>query len=97
MNLLIRRTLLSSVASMFTNPLRYSFALMESKPNKKPQVPFKKWTILRGDIVKVIAGKDKGKIGKVTKVYRKNNAIKVTGVNIKTKRVSNFTIYLETQ
>lgn len=94
MNILIRRTFLQSFASLLTNPFRYSFSMMESKPNKRPQVPFKKWTILRGDIVKVIAGKDKGKIGKVTKVYRKQNAIKVTNVNIKTKRVSNLSYLL---
>jgi large subunit ribosomal protein L24 len=71
----------------------YSFSLLKAKPNKKPQVPFQKWTILRGDVVKVIAGKDKNKVGKVTRVWRKKNQITVRGVNIKIKRVSSF-LYL---
>ncbi len=38
-----------------------------------------------GDEVKVLAGKDKGKIGKVTQVFPKLNRVVVEGVNI-TKR-----------
>ena len=36
----------------------------------------------------MIAGKDKTKVGKVTRVWRRNNKITVQGVNIKIKRVS---------
>lgn len=40
-----------------------------------------------GDIVKVIAGKDKGKVGKIVKVNTKTGEVLVEGVNIKTKHV----------
>jgi ribosomal protein L24 len=46
------------------------------------QKPFKRWTVVCGDIVKVIAGDDRGKIGKVVKVLRKLNRLVVRGVNI---------------
>lgn len=46
------------------------------------QIPFRRWTIVRGDTVKVIAGDDRGKVGKVVKVLRKLNRIVVKGVNI---------------
>ena len=41
--------------------------------------------IKKGDTVKVIAGKDNGKEGKVISVDRKNNKVLVEGVNIITK------------
>ena len=42
-------------------------------------------SIKKGDNVVVIAGKEKGKIGKVTEVSSKNNRVLVDGVNIVTK------------
>lgn len=63
MNLLITKTLFGRFASLLTNPLTYSFANLKAKPNKKPQVTFTKWNIVRGDVVKIIAGKDRTKIG----------------------------------
>ena len=42
-------------------------------------------TIKKGDTVVVIAGKEKGKSGKVTEVSRENNRVLVDGVNIVTK------------
>lgn len=90
MNFLIRKTLFNSFSSLLNNQLKFSISLLNVKPNKKPQIPFKKWTIVRGDVVKVIAGKDRGKIGKVTRVWRKSNSITVKGINIKIKRVSNL-------
>lgn len=45
------------------------------------QVPFKDWTIVRGDKVEVITGKDKGKQGTVLGVKRKFNTVIVSGVN----------------
>lgn len=39
------------------------------------------------DKVKIIAGKDKGKIGKVLKVYLENDRILVEGVNIVRKHI----------
>ena len=41
--------------------------------------------IKRGDMVKVIAGKDKDKEGKVISVDRKNGRVLVEGVNMLTK------------
>ena len=41
--------------------------------------------IKKGDLVKVIAGKDKDKEGKVTVVDHKNGKVVVEGVNIMTK------------
>lgn len=41
--------------------------------------------IKKGDNVKVIAGKDKFKEGKVVSVNKKNNTVIVEGVNLRTK------------
>ncbi|MFG6383812.1 MAG: 50S ribosomal protein L24 [Lachnospiraceae bacterium] len=41
--------------------------------------------IKKGDLVKVIAGKDKDKEGKVIAINRKNNTVLVEGVNMITK------------
>ena len=44
-----------------------------------------KMTIKSGDSVVVIAGKDKGKTGKVTAVYADENRVLVDNVNIVSK------------
>ncbi len=41
--------------------------------------------IKKGDLVRVIAGKDKGKDGKVIVVNHKNNTLLVEGINMITK------------
>ncbi len=41
--------------------------------------------IKKGDLVKIIAGKDKDKEGKVISVDKKNNKVLVEGVNMLTK------------
>ena len=41
--------------------------------------------IKKGDTVKVIAGRDKDKEGKVIDIYRKKNTLLVEGVNMLTK------------
>lgn len=41
-----------------------------------------KMKIKRGDDVVVIAGKDKGKVGKVREVFPKESRVKVEGINI---------------
>lgn len=89
MNIIIKNCLLRPFNSILFNTLSYPFAFLEAKPNKKPQVTFKKWNIVRGDVVKILTGKDKKKVGEVTRVWRKTNRITVKGVNIKIKRVSN--------
>ena len=38
--------------------------------------------VLKGDTVKVIAGNDKGKVGKVLKVFPDTNRIIIEGVNL---------------
>ena len=38
--------------------------------------------IKKGDIVKILTGKDKGKTGKVLKAFPKENRVLVEGVNI---------------
>lgn len=43
--------------------------------------------VKRGDLVKIISGNDKGKTGKVMKVYPKEKRIVVEGVNMKKKHV----------
>ena len=40
-----------------------------------------------GDTVKVIAGRDKGKIGEITKIVKHNSTIIVKEINLKTKHV----------
>lgn len=40
-----------------------------------------------GDTVKVISGRDKGKISEVTMVFKHNSKIMVKDVNLKTKHV----------
>mmetsp|Transcript_36743 Transcript_36743/g.46846 ORF Transcript_36743/g.46846 Transcript_36743/m.46846 type:complete len:189 (+) Transcript_36743:161-727(+) len=54
-----------------------------STPKKKPIELIKKWRILRGDRVAVIAGPERGKQGVVSKVFRKDNTLIVEGVNLK--------------
>ena len=43
--------------------------------------------IKKGDQVKIITGKDRGKTGKVIKVFLEENKITVEGVNLYKKRV----------
>ncbi|KAK8800303.1 hypothetical protein WA171_004937 [Blastocystis sp. BT1] len=45
------------------------------------------WTIVRGDTVEVISGKDKGKQGKVLKVDRKLNRLLIEGVNFRKRYI----------
>jgi large subunit ribosomal protein L24 len=51
----------------------------------KKQIPNKKFHVRKGDTVKVIAGDDKNKSGKVLEVFRKENRAIVEGVNLVTK------------
>ena len=53
---------------------------MERKKNKQPKLHVKK-----GDTVKVIAGDDKGKSGKVLELFLDRNRAIVEGINIVTK------------
>ena len=73
--------------SVAKNAVRYYH--IRIKPNRKLQVPFKRWQILLGDTVQVRSGSDKGKVGKVIKIMRRANKIAIKGVNVKTKQKSN--------
>ncbi|MBD1909589.1 MULTISPECIES: 50S ribosomal protein L24 [unclassified Leptolyngbya] len=46
-----------------------------------------KMHVKKGDTVQVISGKEKGKIGEVTKVYPETSKVVVQGVNVKTRHV----------
>nr|YP_009237807.1 ribosomal protein L24 [Gracilariopsis lemaneiformis]YP_009294789.1 ribosomal protein L24 [Gracilariopsis chorda]AJO68430.1 ribosomal protein L24 [Gracilariopsis lemaneiformis]AML79889.1 ribosomal protein L24 [Gracilariopsis lemaneiformis]AOM67049.1 ribosomal protein L24 [Gracilariopsis chorda]UAD88892.1 ribosomal protein L24 [Gracilariopsis chorda] len=53
------------------------------KNNKKQQ----KMHVKKGETVQVISGKDKGKIGKITKILHKSSKIIVANINIRTKHI----------
>ena len=44
-----------------------------------------------GDTVKVISGKDKGKIGEVVKIIKNENRVVVKEINIKRKQINQKT------
>ena len=43
--------------------------------------------VKQGDTVKIISGKDKGKIGEITKILKNENKVVVKEINIKIKHV----------
>lgn len=43
--------------------------------------------IKKGDLVKVMVGKDKGKTGKVERVYPKQNKVLIPGINLYKKHI----------
>jgi len=43
--------------------------------------------VKQGDTVKVISGKDKGKVGEITKIIKNENRVVVKEINIKRKHV----------
>lgn len=79
--------LLRNIAFSFFKSSRVNRKLV-IKPNKKPQIPIKRWNIVRGDVVMVRSGDDKKKIGTVLKVLKKTNQVVVRGVNIREKNKS---------
>ena len=79
--------------SLFTfYKTKWTHHLPKKDFTKGLQKPFRRWTIVQGDIVKVIAGDDRGKVGKVVKVLRKLNRIIVRGVNINEYTKSKYLI-----
>ncbi|KAG9355240.1 hypothetical protein JZ751_000078 [Albula glossodonta] len=44
-------------------------------------IPHEDWSVFRGDTVEVLSGKDKGKQGKVTQVFRNRNWVILEGFN----------------
>ncbi|GMY31489.1 50S ribosomal protein L24, chloroplastic [Fagus crenata] len=57
----------------------------DCKPNSLPIL--QKMHVKVGDTVKVISGRDKGKIGEITKVFKHNSSVIVNETNLKTKHV----------
>ena len=57
------------------------------KKKKPSHVPFKNWTIVKGDQVYVLDGKSRGETGVVTKVHRFKNRVTVAGLNMVKRRV----------
>ncbi|BDU49534.1 50S ribosomal protein L24 [Haliovirga abyssi] len=55
----------------------------------KPKIKFvpNKLHVKTGDTVYVISGKDKGKVGKIVKVFTKKGKVVVEGINIVTKHM----------
>lgn len=49
---------------------------------RSPIKPIERWTIGRGDLVEVLAGRSAGKQGKVKKVLRRKNRVIVEGLNL---------------
>ncbi|XVE50502.1 hypothetical protein DITRI_Ditri01bG0167400 [Diplodiscus trichospermus] len=57
----------------------------ECKPNSLPVLH--KIHIKVGDTIKVISGRDKGKIGEITKIFKHNSTVIVKDINLKTKHM----------
>lgn len=57
----------------------------ECKPNSLPVLH--KMHVKLGDTVKVISGKDKGKVGEVSRIITHNSSIVIKDINLKTKHV----------
>merc|ERR1712070_249272 len=55
--------------------------------NKKNQPKRCKMHVKVGDNIQVISGKDKGKIGEITKIFPKTSQVIIKGTNVKTKHV----------
>lgn len=65
-----------------------SESVLESVRTPKPVVnPIKRWKILRGDLVQVISGPEKGKRGRVIEAVRASNRVVVEGVQMVRKYV----------
>ncbi|EUD66318.1 hypothetical protein C922_03234 [Plasmodium inui San Antonio 1] len=61
----------------------------------KPRNIIKLWKINKGDEVKVISGKDKGKIGEVLSCDKFRNMVKVKGCNLRKIYLDNKFVYIE--
>nr|KAJ0186264.1 hypothetical protein LSAT_V11C900494190 [Lactuca sativa] len=68
-----------------SSPLLKRWERIKCKPNSLPIVH--KMHVKLGDTVKVIAGRDKGKIGEITKITKHNSTVVVKEINLKTKHV----------
>lgn len=92
----MRLTALLSMAAKVVVPKDYRFgtnrpwtaaAKRLNPPGKRRRKVFvepiapEDWTVLKGDTVEILAGKDKGKQGKVIQVFRHRNWVMLEGLN----------------
>lgn len=84
--------LINTIVSGFYKT-KWTHHLQPKHPDRTLQKPIAHWRIFCGDIVKMRTGNDKGKVGKVVKVFRKTNRVVVSGINkhFKTKCKSSVT------
>ncbi|XP_072954649.1 large ribosomal subunit protein uL24c-like [Typha angustifolia] len=57
----------------------------ECKPNSLPVLH--KMHVKVGDTVKIIAGREKGKVGEITQIFKHNSTVIVKDMNLKTKHM----------
>ncbi|XP_031474697.1 50S ribosomal protein L24, chloroplastic [Nymphaea colorata] len=57
----------------------------ECKPNSLPVLH--KMHVKVGDTVQVISGRDKGKIGEITSIFKHNSTVVIKDINLKTKHM----------
>nr|XP_046274287.1 probable 39S ribosomal protein L24, mitochondrial [Scatophagus argus]XP_046274288.1 probable 39S ribosomal protein L24, mitochondrial [Scatophagus argus] len=92
----MRLTTFLSMAARVVIPKDYRFgtsrpwmpaAKKQNAPGKKRKKVFveriapEDWNVFRGDTVEILAGKDKGKQGKVIQVFRRRNWVILAGLN----------------
>ncbi|KAM7384401.1 hypothetical protein PAMA_011653 [Pampus argenteus] len=92
----MRLTALLSMAARVVVPKDYRYgtnrpwtmaAKMQNPPGKRRRKVFveplapEDWSVFKGDTVEILAGKDKGKQGKVIQVFRRRNWVIVEGLN----------------
>ena len=63
------------------NFLRNSLTQVLAFQATQSHKPLRKWKIFKGDIVSVISGPEKGKTGKILRVFRQDETVLVHGVN----------------
>lgn len=84
--------LANTIAATFYKT-KWTHHLTPKHPDRPLQVPIPHWRIFKGDVVKMRAGDDRGKVGKVVKVFRKMNKVVVRGINTRFHSRSKSCIY----
>ncbi|CRG93630.1 50S ribosomal protein L24, putative [Plasmodium gallinaceum] len=77
------------------NNLFYKNIQLRNHKIIKPRNIIKIWKIQKGDEVKIISGKEKGKIGEVLSCDKFRNMIKVKGCNLRKIFIDNKFVYIE--
>ncbi|XP_072226876.1 large ribosomal subunit protein uL24m [Leuresthes tenuis] len=104
----MRLTALLSMAARVIVPKDYRYgtnrpwtaaAKRMNPPGKKRRKVFvepmepEDWSVVKGDMVEILAGKDKGKQGKVIQVFRRRNWVILEGLNTHHRYVGKSTDY----